>query len=120
MVVEQALRDVKQLLLGRAAFGQPVEQILEVAGVRLVGTDLLGSEDVVEFYLERGVASGKAVSIDVGQYNQSEMLLEIGQCLGAVGKGRPIADRVTEGPCRLGVGGHVQLLGQKRIDFGEE
>ena len=52
MVVEQALRDVQQLVLRDPGLGQARQQIVEIAQVGLVRADLLGGEDMVEFDAE--------------------------------------------------------------------
>src|SRR3954468_7382055 len=93
MVVEQALCDVEEVALADAVGVQAGEQILEIANVGLVRTDVLRRENMIEFNAELAIASGKAQPVDVGQDDQLEVLLEIAKCLDAVGKGRPVANR---------------------------
>ena len=65
VVVEQTLRDVEQLIPGNSRVTDSRQEIFEVSEIRLVGPNLLRSQDLVEFDPKPPVASGKALAVDV-------------------------------------------------------
>ncbi len=75
VIVEQALRGVQDILPLDAEFRDVLQQIGEVAWVRLVGTDILGGVDRIERHAEPAVAGGETVAVDIGKNHQLVMRL---------------------------------------------
>ena len=95
-------------------------KIVEIAQVGLVRADVLRGEDMVELHSEPPLAAGEAQAVDIGQDDQLEMLLEVGERRGTVGKGRPVADRRTElGRFHL-VLGHSEAMAQTAMNAFEQ
>ena len=92
----EALRNVQNVRFDVTAFAEAGQKIVEIARVRFVGPNVLGGVYGVEFYAEAGFGGHETPAIDVGQNDQLEIFLQRAERCGAVGKGWPISNRVSE------------------------
>ena len=82
MVVEEGLGDVEQLAPIASNLAEVVEQVLKVARVGFVRTDLLGGEDQIELHPQLRLRQSEGGTVDVGENDQ---LIALGQPLEGIG-----------------------------------
>jgi hypothetical protein len=82
VVVVHAFRNVKNLVFFDDRFLQRGEHIFKVTQRRLERTNVVGSEDGVEFHLQFLVARTETFIVNVGQHHQLVMFFEVLQRAG--------------------------------------
>jgi len=102
VIVEQALGNVHEPITCNAESVDLLEQPIEVAGARLVRTNVFSGDDRVELHTETGPAGGERCPIDVAEDDELEPRRQAGECIGGVGERGPVPHRPTE---IVGVGG---------------
>ena len=100
MIVIETLCGVQNLFRRHPQLADRGYQVTEVPGIGLVGTDVLRGADGVKGDAEPLVAAGEAVTIDVGEYDELVVTLQVLQCRRGIGKRRPRRHRLAEGNVR--------------------
>ncbi len=97
-----------------------LDEVLEIARVRLVAADVLGGEYGVEGDVQLAIAGCERGPIDIRQDHQSVVLFQVGERCGRIGKRRPLSDAFTEGPGVVLGNGNRELLGNPLLNGGEQ
>ena len=97
MVVKHALGRVQYVALADAEGLQLRQHVVEISIRWLVGAYVLGGVDRVERDTELLVAGCEALIVDIRQDHQPVVLLQVGERLRRIGKGRPVAHRAPIG-----------------------
>jgi hypothetical protein len=114
MIVNEALRRVQNFVpVDPEVCLEMLQEIGEIARIRLVGPDVFRRVNRVEGYAELLVAGGETLAIDVREDDQLVVPLEIGQGLGGVGEGRPIRNGSTETVVQLRMDAAPQTLASR-------
>ena len=90
VVVEEALRDVQQVLMFQAEFGERGVEGTEVVGGGLVRADVLGGDDGGEGSAQPPVTAGEAVAVHVGDDNELVVAGQPGKRRRGIGERRPV------------------------------
>ena len=119
MIVEQALRGVQNVRLGMAQLGQPIQHILEVRQIGFIGADVLCGVDRIELDAEAALAPSESGAVNIRQYHQLLVLLEVGKRLRRIGKGRPVGHGRAEPLVPGRAHRHIPFLCQATMHSGE-
>ena len=124
MVMEQTFGDVKDVAFLDAHGAEPdtetLQQVFEVARVRLVGSGILRGDDSVELYLQATFAALKALVVHIREDDEFIELLEILQGAGRVCEGGPVFDGAAVGCTFLVRRRYAPLLGQPLEHDGQQ
>ncbi len=92
---------------------------VKIAQVGLVAADVLGRVNMIEFDAELPVRNSEGRPVDVRQYRESTVALELAQGRRRIVKGRPRADGSSE-RLRLRVGDrHAPQVAERTHRIGE-
>src|SRR5699024_7538975 len=92
MVVEERLGNMEKSASLPDLF-DPSGKGIEIRGVRLVGADIFGGDDLIELDTESAIAGGKAVAVDIGEDDELIVLLQPSESFFRIRERRPIGHR---------------------------